>query len=76
MQAYTVEIGRTPGDRELAALRWELFEFHEIEDVVSGIRPGTVTILYEGELRLEAWLRAIALLGYEARCAAGQPDAG
>ena len=51
----------------VAQVRWELFVFPEIRDVLPGMEPETVAVLWEGaSADLERWCGTLARAGYEA----------
>jgi hypothetical protein len=53
--------------RAVAQVRWELFVFPEIRDVLPTLEPETVAVLWEGSTAdPERWCRALARAGYEA----------
>lgn len=54
-------------ERLVAAVRWELFVFGEVRDVLAAVRPGRVTVVYEGEVPgVAAWCRVLAEAGFRA----------
>lgn len=70
MNTFEIRTGWTLTDADLSALRWELFLFHEIVDVVRTERPDVLAILHEEEAPdTAAWLDALAALGYTVRTA-------
>jgi hypothetical protein len=53
--------------RAVAQVRWELFVFPEIRDVLPTLEPETVAVLWEGATAdPQRWCRALAEAGYEA----------
>lgn len=65
---------RVPGASEpgrLEAVRWELFVFPEVRDVVVAVRADVVAVLHEGDPAPAAWVRTLRAAGYVAE----DPDA-
>lgn len=50
-------------------VRWELFVFRDVRDVLATRRPGTVVVVHRGPARIDEWLSALA----EARMLDDQP---
>ena len=50
-------------------VRWELFVFHGVRDVLATRRPDTVVVVHRGPARIDEWLAALA----EARMLDEQP---
>lgn len=44
-------------------VRWELFVFHDVRDVLAGPRPGTVVVVHRGEPRTDDWIAALEAAG-------------
>ena len=54
MFATELELGETAPDVRL--LRWELFVFRDVRDVLPGTRRGTVVVIHTGVAQCDAWL--------------------
>ena len=54
MFATELELGETAPDVRL--VRWELFVFRNVRDVLPGARTGTVVVIHTGVARCDAWL--------------------
>jgi hypothetical protein len=52
--ATELELGETAAD--VRVIRWDLFLFRDVRDVLSGPREGTVVVIHTGAARREAWL--------------------
>jgi hypothetical protein len=52
--ATELDLGETAPEAGL--IRWELFVFREVRDVLPGPRGGTVVVIHTGAARCEAWL--------------------
>jgi hypothetical protein len=51
----------------VAQIRWELFVFPEIRDVLPTLEPETVAVLWEGASAApERWCRTLVQVGYDA----------
>ena len=58
----------------IAQIRWELFVFAEIRDVLPTLERETVAVLWEGaSADPERWCRTLADVGYEASPAQPAP---
>jgi hypothetical protein len=44
-------------------VRWELFVFSDVRDVLPTPRPETVAVAHRGPARTDKWLRALAAAG-------------
>lgn len=54
--------------RAVSQVRWELFVFPEIRDVLPTLELETVAVLWEGATAdPQGWCRALAQAGYEAK---------
>ena len=53
MFATELEVGEASHDHH--AVRWQLFCFREIRDVLPGSRRGTVVVIHIGAARPTAW---------------------
>ena len=40
-------------------VRWELFVFHEVRDVMPGARADTVRVVHRGPARVDEWIAAL-----------------
>jgi len=49
-----LNFGRAAPDVRL--VRWELFVFPGVRDVLAGPRPETVVVVHRGPARVDAWL--------------------
>lgn len=71
MEVYELRIARLRGQAMVAAVRWQLFLFPEVRDVVPSVRPETVAVLYEGgHPEPDAWCGALRQAGYQVKPAA------
>jgi hypothetical protein len=61
---HTVEIHVSGGRELVQAVRWELFLFHDVRDVLATDRPDVLTVIYRGEPDLPQWLEALRLAGF------------
>lgn len=41
-------------------VRWELFAFHDVRDVLPSTRPETVLVVHRGPARVGEWTEALA----------------
>ncbi len=53
MFATELELGAAAPDVRI--VRWELFVFRSVRDVLPGPREGVVVVIHRGPARLEAW---------------------
>lgn len=44
-------------------VRWELFVFHDVRDVLPGPRPDTVVVCHRGPQRPGDWIAALEVAG-------------
>jgi hypothetical protein len=44
-------------------VRWELFVFSDVRDVLPTSRPGTVSVVHRGRARTDDWLAALKAAG-------------
>ena len=44
-------------------VRWELFVFSDVRDVLPTPRPGTVVVVHRGRARTDDWLAALKAAG-------------
>ncbi len=65
MFATELELGDHVPDVRL--VRWELFLFRDVRDVLPGSRDGTVVVIHTGAARPEAWLRELHEAGLVAQ---------
>jgi 3-dehydroquinate dehydratase len=67
MDAYELRVDGLRDQARVAAVRWELFVFTEVRDVVATLRAETVAVLYEGgRPDPDAWCATLRDAGYEA----------
>ena len=59
MFATELELGDAGGDHRV--VRWQLFRFLEILDVLPGSREGLVVVIHHGPARPRAWRAEIRL---------------
>ncbi len=77
MDAYELRVRGLSDDSTAAAVRWQLFVFAEVRDVVRAARPETVTVLYEGgRPDPEAWCAALRDAGFAAEPAGVRDERG
>jgi hypothetical protein len=63
MQTYEIQVA---GGREAVnAIRWELFVFDDVRDVLAKDGPDTLTIVYRGNAQPAEWQEALCDAGYE-----------
>lgn len=61
---YLTELSLTGLDCHTAsAVRWELFVFRDVRDVLRSPRPDTVVVLHHGRARPEAWRATLLASG-------------
>src|SRR6266446_4365190 len=63
MQTYEIQVAG--GRKAVNAIRWELFVFDDVRDVLATDGPDALTILYRGNPRPDEWLEALGAAGYE-----------
>jgi hypothetical protein len=74
VNVYELRVRGIEDERRLAALRWDLFVFPEVRDVVQTPRAETVAVLYEGgHPDPEAWSAALKEAGYDAPAGDDEP---
>lgn len=61
MFATELQLGETTSDVRL--VRWELFVFRDVRDVLPGARAGTVVVIHTGAARRDAWLAELCAAG-------------
>ncbi|HZO96611.1 MAG TPA: hypothetical protein VFB42_04485 [Gaiellaceae bacterium] len=67
MNVSKLRVRGAAGAAACARIRWELFVFAEIRDVLPALEPDTVAVLWEGaRADPERWCRALAEAGYDA----------
>lgn len=76
MNAYLIRIRGLRDEPTLWAVRWQLFIHHEISDVVRGVQPETVAVLYRDEADPEAWIATLREAGYSADPIGAADEAG
>jgi hypothetical protein len=60
-----IEIQVSRGRDLVQAVRWELFLFHDVRDVVPTDRPDVLTVVYRGEPELPRWLETLRSAGFD-----------
>jgi hypothetical protein len=56
---------RVSGGREMvSAIRWELFAFHDVRDVVATDRTDVLLVIHRGEPDPHGWLETLRSAGY------------
>ncbi|MEA2396857.1 MAG: hypothetical protein QOK25_413 [Thermoleophilaceae bacterium] len=68
MQTYEIQVAG--GRKAVDAIRWELFLFEDVRDVLATNRSDTLTVVFRGEPRPAEWREALQLAGYEAPASA------
>jgi hypothetical protein len=63
MQTYEIQVAG--GRKAVNAIRWELFVFDDVRDVLATDGPDTLTIVYRGSPRPAEWLEALNVAGYK-----------
>lgn len=78
MHVYELRVPAASDPRRLAAVRWDLFVFPQVRDVVATSRSGVIGVVYEGERPAAVeWVRTLRTAGYAAEDPAGSaPDPG
>jgi len=61
MFATELDLGDATPDPRL--VRWELFLFRDVRDVLPGCRPGTVLVIHTGPARCDLWLAELREAG-------------
>jgi hypothetical protein len=62
---------RVPGGRDMvSAIRWELFAFHDVRDVVATDRPDVLLVIHLGDPHPSEWLATLRSAGYSATAGA------
>jgi hypothetical protein len=69
---HTYEIRVSGGGEMVSAIRWELFVFHDVRDVVATDRPDVLLVIHRGAPDASGWLEALRSAGYSVT-AAGEP---
>ena len=52
---FATELELGDAARNPSAVRWELFLFRDVRDVLPGPRPGSVVVFHSGLARPDAW---------------------
>ncbi len=61
---YLTEFSLPGLDRHrVTAVRWELFVFHDVRDVLPGSHPDTVVVAHRGQARRAAWRTTLLAAG-------------
>ena len=60
LHAIRVEGGRGVVDE----VRWELFAFHDVRDVLATDTPDVLMVIYRGEPQVPQWLETLRAAGY------------
>lgn len=61
MFATEIDLGDDAPDPRL--VRWELFLFRDVRDVLPGTRPGTMLVIHTGPACSELWLAELREAG-------------
>jgi hypothetical protein len=68
MNVCKLRVSGATDARAIAQVRWELFVFPEIRDVLPTLELETVAVLWEGTIAdPQRWCRTLARIGYEAK---------
>jgi hypothetical protein len=62
MQTYEIQVAG--GRKAVNAIRWELFVFDDVRDVLATDGPDTITIVYRGNPSPAEWLETLDAAGY------------
>jgi hypothetical protein len=63
-QLHAYEI-RVPGGRDMvSAIRWELFVFHDVREVLATDRPDVVIVIHRDQPQPSRWLETLRSAGY------------
>ena len=63
MQTYEIQVAG--GRKAVNAIRWELFVFDDVRDVLAMDGPDRLAIVYRGNPHPTEWLEALGAAGYE-----------
>ena len=63
MQTYEIQV--SGGRNAVNAIRWELFLFEDVHDVLATNASDRLTIVFQGEPRPAQWREALQSAGYE-----------
>ena len=67
MGVYELRIRGLRNQATVVAVRWELFVFWDVQDVIATRRPETVAVLYEGDRPdPDAWCATLRDAGFDA----------
>jgi hypothetical protein len=69
MHAHEIHVS---GGREMvSAIRWELFVFHDVRDVVATDRPDVLHVIHRGAPDPSGWREVLRSAGYSVTADAG-----
>lgn len=68
MQTYEILVAG--GRKAVDAIRWELFLFEDVRDVLATNRSDSLTVVFRGEPRPVEWREALRSAGYDVSASA------
>ena len=68
---HAQEIHVSGGRERVSAIRWELFVFRDVRDVVATDRPDVLYVIHRGEPDLRGWLETLCSAGYSVAAGTG-----
>ena len=63
MQTYEIQVAG--GRNAINAIRWELFVFEEVREVLATNGSDGLTVVFDGESRPAEWREALESAGYQ-----------